>query len=52
MCTSARDATACLNNNPAGNEAGVMPECCAGLNNVDYSKVKLRSVQYRASLRV
>uniref|UniRef100_A0A3Q3VWP2 Phosphatidylethanolamine N-methyltransferase n=1 Tax=Mola mola TaxID=94237 RepID=A0A3Q3VWP2_MOLML len=45
MCTSAGDATACLNNNPAGNEAGVLPECCAGLNNVDYSKVKLRSVQ-------
>lgn len=52
MCTSAGEATAGLNNNPAGNEAVVLPECCAGLNNVDYSKVKNRSVRYRARLRV
>lgn len=39
LCMS--DPAAARDNNPAGNHHPALLDCCGGLNNVDYSKVKL-----------
>lgn len=42
VCMSDSNTAAVRNNKPAGNRHPVPLDCCGGLNNVDFSKVKLK----------